>query len=397
MADVEALDALRRVLELEQVAQRLEAREQRLPAREPLRERGFRVAAREIEKPRAIAAHVRLDLDAVAAALGQRLGERHAILGRVAHDQLGRHRPFEIVLRDERTEDHGFVRIGRQSREKIARAEADPVAEEKHGHARDAVADLARDHVHVGVRALHIVMRLHTLDGRDLVADQRRALERELARRALHRADELLHDRIGAPVEEHRRVAHVVAVCIALDQADARRRAAPDLMLQARPRAVLEIAVLAVADLEELLDQVEALAHRTRARKRPEITPAAAARAAMECETRILARRQVYVRIALVVAENDVVARLQRLDQLRFEQQRLGLGARDHRLDARDLRDHRGNARIHVDLEEVAPDALPEAAGLADVEQLVVRAEHAVDAGRIAQRADECLAVELGL
>ncbi len=59
VADVEAFDALRGVLELEQIAQCLEARKQRLPAREPLRERGLGVAAREIEEARAIGAHVR--------------------------------------------------------------------------------------------------------------------------------------------------------------------------------------------------------------------------------------------------------------------------------------------------------------------------------------------------
>ena len=123
----------------------------------------------------------------------------------------------------------------------------------------------------------------------------------------------------------------------------------------------------------------------------------AAPRTAMEREPRIVAGRQMDVRIALVVAKHDVVSRLQRLDQLRFQQQRLGFGARDRRLDASDLRDHRGEARVHLRLEEIIADALPEIARLADVEQLVVRAEHAVDAGRAGQRADESLAVEGGL
>ena len=82
------------------------------------------------------------------------------------------------------------------------------------------------------------MVRLHALDGRDLVADLRRAFERERAARALHRRDELLHDRIGLAVEEHRGVPHVLAVGVGFDQTDAWRGAAPDLVLQARARAV---------------------------------------------------------------------------------------------------------------------------------------------------------------
>ncbi len=187
---------------------------------------------------------------------------------------------------------------------------------------------------------------------------------------------------------------HVFLVGVALDEPDARRGAAADLMLQARPRAIPEIAVLAIADPEQLLDQIETLAHRARTRKRAEITSAAAARTAMKREPRIFARRQMDVRIALVVAKHDVVSRLQRLDDLRFEQQRLGLGTRNRRFDTRDLRDHRGEPRIHLRLEEVVADALFEIARLADVEQVVARAEHAIDAGRTAEGADERLAVE---
>jgi hypothetical protein len=79
---------------------------------------------------------------------------------------------------------------------------------------------------------------------------------------------------------------------------------------------------------------------------------------------------------------------------LRLEQQRLALGARQRHFDARDLRHHGGDARIHARLEEIAADALFQVAGLADIEDVAAGAQHAVHAGRAAQGAHESLAVE---
>jgi hypothetical protein len=52
--------------------------------------------------------------------------------------------------------------------------------------------------------------------------------------------------------------------------ADAGRAAALDLMQQTRPRAVAEHAVLAGAQAEHLLQDLDAFAHRQRVRKRAE-------------------------------------------------------------------------------------------------------------------------------
>ena len=80
------------------------------------------------------------------------------------------------------------------------------------------------------------------------------------------------------------------------------------------------------------------------------------------------------VRIGLVVAEQDVVARREALDQVVLEQQRLALGARDRHF-------HRGapaasiicDARARRLLLEVRRDALLQVARLADVERLARR------------------------
>ena len=70
--------------------------------------------------------------------------------------------------------------------------------------------------------------------------------------------------------------------CSFVNDADAGRRAALDLVLQARPRAVAEVAVFAVANEEQLLQFIQRLAHRASARVRPEVTPFALARAAVK-------------------------------------------------------------------------------------------------------------------
>src|SRR5262249_9132128 len=161
------------------------------------------------------------------------------------------------VLRDERREYAGLACVDAGLREEVARAEADAVAEEQHRHAGAAGRDLADEHVEVGARALYVVLRLDALERGDLVAQARRLLELDRAARRLHRATEFLDDLAALAVEEHGRVAHAVAILRDADEADARRAAALDLVLQARPRAVAEVAVLALAHEKQLLHQIE--------------------------------------------------------------------------------------------------------------------------------------------
>ena len=97
-------------------------------------------------------------------------------------------------------------------------------------------------------------------------------------------------------------------------------------------------------------------------------------------------RRDLQIRITLVVAKENVVARVERLDQVVLEQQRLGLGANDRRLHPNDLADHVADARAAVVLLEVARHALAQIARLADVEHRVLRVEIAVHAGQAGQR-----------
>ncbi len=101
---------------------------------------------------------------------------------------------------------------------------------------------------------------LDLLQHRDLVAQTRRVLELESARRGLHAPAEI-GDHLGvASVEHPDRVGDVPCIVLGRDETDAGRPAAPDLVLQARARAVGEERVLALAHAKQLLQQQQRLA-----------------------------------------------------------------------------------------------------------------------------------------
>ena len=86
-------------------------------------------------------------------------------------------------------------------------------------------------------------------------------------------------------------LAHVLLIVGLGDQPDARTGAALDLIEHARARAVGEHAVLAGAQLEHLLQQRHALAHRAGAGKRAEVAMRLVELAAMEAQLRKASRR----------------------------------------------------------------------------------------------------------
>ena len=116
----------------------------------------------------------------------------------------------------------------------------------------------------------------------------------------------------------------------------------------------------------------------------------------MEPQLRKRVAREAHVRIALVIAKENVVARLLRLDQVVFEQQCLALGARDGRLHTRDLREHHGDSRFVRALLKIARNPFFEVARLADVERLAGRIEHPVDTRTMRQGAKKLRHVERG-
>ena len=82
-----------------------------------------------------------------------------------------------------------------------------------------------------------------------------------------------------------------------------------------------------------------------------------------------------------VVAQRDIEARPQPLDQVGFEQQRLGLGAGDDEFQRAGLRDHALDAGIEAGRPRIGADALLDVLGLADIEHVAAAIDHAIDAG----------------
>ena len=205
--------------------------------------------------------------------------------------------------------------------------------------------------------------------------------------RLVHVLDKLVLHGAAFAVEEQFRFANQLAIARLVDAPDAGRAAALDLEQQARPRARLEHRIRARAQQERALQRVERAAHRLRARERPEIDAFGRARAAMLEQLRkgmILAQQD--IREGFVVAIGDVVAGLQTLDEIGFEQQRLGLRRRRDEQHLRRVGDHARDALVVPAGLGVGRDTFLEALGLADVEDVALGIHHAIDARRVGKR-----------
>ena len=129
-------------------------------------------------------------------------------------------------------------------------------------------------------------------------------------------------------------------------------------------------------------------AHRAGARVRPEVAAGARSRPPVEGDARPGLLGQQQVGIALVVAQLHVVARLELLDQVGFEQKglrdRVGLGHLDVDHPVDDAADAVDLAARRL-LLPVAPDAAAETLRLADIDDVAARVLHEIDAGLVGQ------------
>ena len=288
----------------------------------------------------------------------------------------------QIMLRDEcrqhlfgRRPGAGLWIIGLVAE---SEAGADEARLDTHGGGR------YRDREHVGVAAfdIHVLALLGTLEGRHPVAVKRRGLVIAPRRRLFHLPHHVVDDVAGTAFEKQNGVMHVLAVVLATDEADTGRRAALDLVLQARARAVAEEAVLALAHRKYLLHEAQALAYRRRRGIRAEVPALLALGAAVEADARkFLPIRNEDIGVTFVVAQQHVIARLLRLDEVVFEQQRLGFRVRHRDLHGRRLAHHGQDALGQAAPAEIARHPFFQVTRLADVQQPPVRIEHAVHAG----------------
>jgi hypothetical protein len=164
---------------------------------------------------------------------------------------------------------------------------------------------------------------------------------------------------------------------------------------QARP---LERA-LAVADVdragperEQPPDEVHRLVYRRRRRVRPEVARPVVDELACALDPReVVRQRDLDVRVALVVLEPDVEPRPEPLDEVRFEQERLGHGIGEGVFDVGDAVDYLADS-MHVAerprrrlLLPVRADAAAQALRLADVQHVAALVLEQVDARPVGQ------------
>ena len=163
--------------------------------------------------------------------------------------------------------------------------------------------------------------------------------------------------------------------------ARARRVAAMDGVLDARP---LERAVdrdRARAQRKQLARESEGLAHRGGRIEGAVVAGAVALDATGHHEAReLFVRGELQKRVVLVVPENDVVARPVAPHQVGLEHQGLELVVGHDVLEVADLAHERvGLGITRARLLEVGPDAAPEGRGLADVQDLLLAVAVEVD------------------
>ena len=190
-------------------------------------------------------------------------------------------------------------------------------------------------------------------------------------------------------------MAHVLRILLRCGQADAGTAAAANLVLQARPGAVLEITVFTLTDAEQLLQDVEAVAHRAGAGKRSEVLTGLAFGTTVKGEPReIFVVREIDVRIRFIVPQHHVVRWSQRFDEALLQQQRFGFAGGDGGLDLINAVDQGDGLGIQPATAKIVRHPILEVAGFADVEHLPVGIKHLVDPGFLGQLLEEGLGVK---
>ena len=135
------------------------------------------------------------------------------------------------------------------------------------------------------------------------------------------------------------------------------------------------------AEQEDALHGRNGLVHRPGGGEGPPVAALAQPGAAMLGDLRKrVVLRQHQPGVGFVVAQDDVEARLEALDDVCLKQQRLGLGVGGDDLHRRGFGDHAPQALGQAGGLGVGRDPLLEAAGLADVKGIPLGIEHPIDA-----------------
>jgi hypothetical protein len=313
---------------------------------------------------------------------GQGFGDQGLFRQRVVEQDHRGRRLVVVELGDEGGEHLGRVLGLGVGGEEGAVAVVAAAADEEHLDAGLAGDLPGGDHVGIGqAGGVDDVGALDAGERADAVADGRRTLEFQGLGGGFHlRGQGLLHA-AGFSGEEGFGLVDQGGVVLRADAFDAGGGAALDLVQQAGAGAVLEHRVAAGAQQEHALHGRHGLVDRPGAGEGAVIAALAHARAAVLGDLGVgVILGQDQPGIGFVVAQDDVVARLQALDEVGFEEKGLRLRMRGDDLHGHGLVDHAAQAFGQAGELGVAGDALAQGAGLADVQRVAVGGQHAIDA-----------------
>ncbi len=344
-----------------------------------------RIGQRMLDELTLLAALRRRDLHPFLHAHIERVLEHLAVLDLVRKQNERRGRVLAVKLREKGRQHLGFGKrlVGARIISAIA-----PVLIGAKEEGLDAeTPGVLGDREDVRLLDASRIDALRALDRRkrrNAVSEPRGALELQSFGGLRHLLRQPLAHRAAFSGQKILRLLDENVIVLDRDLAGAGAGAALDLIEQAGTRAVFVKRVRAGAQKKGALQRVQRAIDRPDAGEGTEIIALARARAAMLADLRgaVIARDQ-NIGERLVVAHQHVEARLQLLDQIGFEQQRVGLGRNRDEHHRRGCGDHARNT-VHMAGEaRVARDPLPDVLRLADVEHLAVLGDHAIDAGAV--------------
>ena len=388
VAVVVDLDAARRLFETEDLSHAFEELALRGAFREAAAKRLARIGQRVVDEFPLLATARHADGDLAAGANGEGFGEQAAARHVMAEKDHAGRGTILIELGEEGIEHLIERQFLVMAGEIGAVAPVLSGAEEEDLHAGLAAFRPGREDIRLR-HSLRVdaLMGLDLREGADAVAIDRGALEIEIGGSLVHEADELLLRLAAAALEEGAGLFHEFGVALFAYLARAGRAAALDLEEETGARAAFEDAIGAGAQQKGLLKRVERRRDGARAGEGAEVIALRRTGAAMLQNLRkgVVAPEQ-DVGERLVVPHQHVVAGLQALDEVRFEEEGVRLRGGGDELHLRRGGDHAGDA-VRVTAEfRITRDALLEASGLADIEKLALRIVHAVDARAVGEK-----------
>src|SRR6266849_2639553 len=279
--------------------------------------------------------------------------------------------------------------------EQLATIDNIAVADDEELHRNVAALFVQAPHVDVlFFRRRHLLLRLDALDGPDQVAVVTRDFVILRFRGVIHALGEPPLQLLRLAAEKEHDVIHHLAVRVARGEADnTRTETLVHVVVKTRTRQrapAVDDLEIATAQLELIGNQLEQTPRGSGEKRSIEKVALLAIDTPRENDARkIFGHRDLEVRVGLVVAKEDVVARLMRFDQIVLEHDRLELVVGRDEIDSVDLLHQRGSERIAIALaHHVRAGTVAQIPRLPDVDHLSLGVLVQIDAGTIGKLLD---------